>query len=334
MGLDEKYGDSSRSDWGRGIPMKILVTGGTGLLGSAVGEKLIENGLEPVLFDIAPQYEQIEKIKNKVELIRGDILEFPELLKVMKAKKVEGIIHTAAILLSAAREIPYEAIRVNILGTANILEAARTEGIQKVIFSGSASVYHFLVFRDRPITENHPIFPNDIYASTKLACEYLGENYSKLYGIKFINLRFASIYGPSYSQGGYVGSWLHPLLTAMVTGKSHYQIQRSPRRFNQYIYVQDAASALVKALFSDTESNVFNIGEGKLRTFDEVIGQVQMLFPEQRIEIVEGLKKDASPIDWVFPYDISLAEKELGFKVEFPLEKALSHYIQWLKDHL
>lgn len=314
--------------------MKILVTGGTGLLGAAVGEKLIEKGLEPVLFDIALRDEQIAKIKDKAEVIRGNILELSELLEVIREKKVHGIIHAAAILLSAAREIPYEAIRVNILGTANILEAARIEGMEKVIFSGSASVYHFSVYRDRPITENHPIFPNDIYASTKLACEYLGENYSKLYGTKFISLRFASIYGPSYSQGGYVGSWLHPLLTAMVTGKSHYQIKRSPRRFNQYIYVQDAANALVKALLSDTQSNVFNIGEGKLRTFDEVISQVQMLFPKQKIEIVEGPKKDASPIDWVFPYDISLAEKELGFKVEFPLEKALSHYIQWLREHL
>lgn len=314
--------------------MKILVTGGTGLLGSAVGEKLIENGLEPVLFDIAPHYEQIKKIKDKAEVIRGDILELPELLKVIKEKKVEGIIHTAAILLSAARERPYAAIRVNINGTANILEAARIEGIRKVVFSGSASVYNFKVLRDKPITENHPLLPMDIYASTKLACEYLGKNYENLYGIKFISLRFASIYGPGYSQGGYAGSWIHPLLSTMVSGKSVYQIKRSPRKFNQYIYVQDAASALVRALKRETKSNFFNIGEGKLRTFDEIISQVQMLFPKQKIEIVEGPEKDTSHIEWVFPYDISLAERELGFKVEFPLEKALSHYIQWIKDHL
>ncbi len=68
--------------------MKVLVTGGTGLLGAKVGEKLLENGMEPNLFDVAPRLEQIEKIKDKVEVIRGDILEFPELLKAVKEKKI------------------------------------------------------------------------------------------------------------------------------------------------------------------------------------------------------------------------------------------------------
>jgi nucleoside-diphosphate-sugar epimerase len=113
----------------RGIYMKILVTGGTGLLGAAAGKKLIESGLEPVLFDIAPRYEQIEKIKDQAEVIQGDILEFSEFLRVIREKKVQGIIHTAATLLSAAKGEPYEAIRTNIIGTANVFEAARIQGI-------------------------------------------------------------------------------------------------------------------------------------------------------------------------------------------------------------
>jgi len=313
--------------------MKILVTGGTGLLGAMVGEKLLENGHEPVLYDIAPRLEQIERIKDDVEVVRGDIQVFPELLKTLREKKVEAIIHTASVLTRGALERPYAAIKINVDGTANILEAVRIEGIQKISFCSSATVYDFGVLRDRPVTESHPVLPKSVYASTKLACEYLGNNYSDLYGIKFISLRFCLIYGPGYSQSGFASLWLHPLLSAMVAGKS-YRMQRLSRRVNEYIYAPDAASALVSALQSETESTVFNIGEGKFRSFNDIINEIQNLFPEQRIEITESTGKDSQYTEMAFPYDISLAKKELGFKTEFPLEKALPHYIHWLKEHI
>jgi nucleoside-diphosphate-sugar epimerase len=316
-----------------GNDMNILVTGGTGALGARVGEKLLENGLKPILFDLAPQPKQIEKIKDKCELIRGDILEFPELLKVIKDKKVEGIIHTAGILTSGALQRPYSAIKVNIDGTLNILEAARIESVPKVVFCSSATVYNFAVHRDRPVTESHPTFPKSIYASSKLSCEYLGRNYSDLYGIKFISLRFASLYGPGYSQSGIAGLWIHPLLTALMLGHA-YKIKRPSRKVNEYIYSPDAGSALVKAVQKETRSNIFNIGEGRLRAFEEIINLVQKEFPSQQIEIIEGTGKDTQYAERAHAYDISLAKKELEFKVDFSLENAIPHYVQCLRNQL
>lgn len=313
--------------------MNILVTGGTGALGAMVGQKLLENGMTPILFDIAPQPKQIEKIIDNCELIRGDILEFPELLKVIKDKQVEGIIHTAGILTSGALQRPYSAIKINIDGTVNILEAARIESIRKVVFCSSATVYNFAVQRDRPVTVSHPTFPKSIYASSKLSCEYLGKNYADLYGIKFTSLRFASLYGPGYSQSGVAGLWIHPLLSALVLGNS-YRIKRPSRKVNEYIYSPDAANALVRALQQETQSNLFNIGEGKLRAFDEIIHLVQKEFPSQQIEIIEGAGKDTQYTERAHAYDISLAEKELEFKVDFPLEKAIPHYVQCLRSQL
>ncbi len=209
--------------------MSVLITG-AGLVGSYAAAQLSGMGERVVLFDVAPSWENLRRVPGLegVEVVRGDILDFPDLLRVIKEKGVNRIIHTAAFLTAGARERPYAAIRVNILGTANVLEAARNLDIERVVFTSSVTVYYGSysetdeAVADEPQSEDFSFRaisqrPRGVYPTTKLACEHLGLSYRDLYGVDFVAVRFAGVFGPW--QGDSIGGarFTHTLTSSTLS---------------------------------------------------------------------------------------------------------------------
>lgn len=314
----------------------ILITGGTGLLGTVLARQLAEMGQQSILFDISPNLQQLEELadyQSSYRVVHGDIMQLSDLLFTIKKYSIHTIIHAAAMLTPGAMRRPYAGVMLNINGTLNVLEAARIENVNRVIFCSSATVYNYGIKSSAPVTESHPIGPKSIYGTTKIAGEYIGLNYQQFYGLEFAAFRFAQLYGPGFTQSGSAGLWLDPLLKQMAKGENA-DMTRPSRQVSEYIYVEDAAQALVKAsLISKLPNQIYNISEGKLTWFDQLIDILRDAYPHLKINIKEPTEQE--PYDErSHPYDLKQLRDDLGFQVNYPIEKALVHYVAWLKRNL
>src|SRR5256714_4784503 len=186
--------------------MNFLVTGGAGFIGSHVCERLLHDGHAVWAFDdlndfYNPQLKQrnlreIQSLAKPFEFVHGDLTDRAAVDELLGSERFDQIIHLAAragVRPSLAEPALYQ--RVNVEGTVNLLEAARLNGVKKIVIASSSSVYG--VNSKVPFSETDPIFHTiSPYASSKLACEALGHVYHHVYGMEVVMLRFFTVYGP------------------------------------------------------------------------------------------------------------------------------------------
>ncbi|MDP2662961.1 MAG: NAD-dependent epimerase/dehydratase family protein, partial [Dehalococcoidia bacterium] len=211
--------------------MTVLITG-AGLVGTLAAKRLVERGERPVLYEVAPQMDNIRRHidPSTVDLVRGDILDLPDLLRTVRDEKIDRIIHTAGLLTAGARERPYTAGKVNLLGTMNILETARLTDAKRVVFCSSATVYMrtFATGATEPFSEDFTMKalsgrPPGVYAALKLTSEWLGLDYCDLYGVDFVTTRFAGVFGPWKGvPGGLPGRLMSALVENVALGRPAY----------------------------------------------------------------------------------------------------------------
>ena len=170
--------------------MTTLVIG-AGLIGSQVARILVERGETPVLMDVAAQREAISQIVDlkKVTLISGDVLRPLSIVYALRSHGITKIAHTAAnpLLTLGAQKDPYSAINLNIMGTVNVLEAARITGLKRVVVSSSSVLNHYMEGgADGGAFGREEAFPRPttFYSATKQAVESLGLNYARWCGIE------------------------------------------------------------------------------------------------------------------------------------------------------
>ncbi len=186
--------------------MKFLVTGGAGFIGSHVCERLLREGHSVcAVDDLNGFYDPLIKRQNLSEIraldgsfdfVEGDITDRVCVDALFRRADFDQVIHLAARAgVRPSLEAPALYQRVNVEGTANILEAARVAGVRKLIIASSSSVYG--VNSKAPFAESDPIFsPISPYAASKLACEALGHVYHHVYEFDVAMLRFFTVYGP------------------------------------------------------------------------------------------------------------------------------------------
>lgn len=315
--------------------MATLITGGTGMVGSYIARILIDRGETPLLFDLSLDEEQIKDIKSKVKIIKGNVLDLIGMVRLIKNEQIDNIIHTAGLLAVAIGEDPLSGIKVNIEGTANVLEAARIMDIKRVVFASTCMVYDFTKKITDPVNEDAPKLPGGIYASTKLACEYIGLNYSEIYGVDFIAVRFARIFGPGYWSAGATPNpgtrMIKDMIEKSVMGEP-VVVQRPKMSKDEWLYVKDAAQAAILARDAkDLKHRIFNIGSGHLYEFQEIVEVVKLFLPNAKITILEPNPTLSN--QWVYrfampvPIDISRAREELGYRPQYLLKDAIQDYI-------
>ncbi len=329
--------------------MAILLTGG-GMVGSQVAAQLIERGDEFVLFDAAPPLHHLSTVLDlgKLKVVRGDILSMPDLIHTIRKEKIDRIIHTAGMLLSGVRERPYDGITVNIMGTTNVLEAARLEGIKRVVFTSTGLVSFGAVEPKWP-EPAEPDFqmkmlshrPKAVYPVTKFACEYLGLCYHQVYNIDFITVRLGSVFGPFLGMASSIpGRTIDQFIRPAIAGKK-VVVENPLLSFGggaDYVYSKDTARACISACDAAPEkikSRVYTITGGEFVTFQNLIDTVKRLFPNVEIELKHVSTTGAAgfPYPNTIPKDISLSRDEIGYVPEYPMEKALKDYAEWLKKY-
>ena len=182
--------------------MSFLLIGGSGNVGSHIAKELAEQGENPIIFDVAPPNKiLLGDAASKVKFVRGDIMNLAEIISTIKENNITRIIQTASILTGECEKRPFVAMKVNIEGTVNVLEACRLTDVERLVYTSSSSVYGKGGLEDAKITEDFPRNPESIYGVTKLAGEIFGQTYVQKYGLQLIVLRLRLVYGPGQRTG-------------------------------------------------------------------------------------------------------------------------------------
>lgn len=312
--------------------MSVLITGGMGALGSAVARKIVEKGDVPILYDLFEDYTLISDIKKKIKYVPGDILDLEKLISTVETFDVDTIIHTVAVLSKAE---PRMTIQINTRSTENVLWAARECQVEKVVYTSSKAVFSEITGDHlapvyKPIDEDYPKDrPMGIYGVTKFYGEGLGHHFRKLYGIDFVALRYSTIFGPGRLLKNPNSPMVLPcrIIENAMLGKD-FSWPRGGDQKDDYIYYDDVAEATVLAAsVKNPPSSVYLIGSWVGSTLWDFVSATQKHFPDFKAEIGPGLDHVGSGFIFYSVYDISKANKELGYEPKCDIETSVARYI-------
>jgi UDP-glucose 4-epimerase len=305
--------------------LKILITGGAGFIGSNVADGLVSEGYETVIVDDLSNGHQ-ENIPQKAKFYRADIRD-SGLEEVFKKEKPDIVIHNAAQLsVRISVEDPLKDADINVMGGLNLIDISRRYGVKKVIFASSGGTIYGEQERF-PADESHPEMPVSPYGVAKLSTEHYLYCYYRVYGLEYISLRYANIYGPRqdpYGEAGVVAIFSKRILE----GRSPI-INGDGLQTRDYTYVGDVVRVNLAAVRSDFVGPV-NIGTG-VETDVVTLFNILKSVSGKDIEPEYGPPKSGEQKRSVL--DCSLAEKVFGWKPEVPIEEGLKLTYGWFKSH-
>jgi UDP-glucose 4-epimerase len=305
--------------------MKILVTGGAGFIGSHVVDALLANGHEVVVVDDLSTGRQ-QNLNTKARFYQVDIRS-PELAGVFEQERPEVVDHHAA-QIDVRRSVadPLFDADVNIRGTLNLLEMARTHGTRKVIYiSTGGAVYGEP--RYLPCDEDHPIDPICQYGVSKHVIEHYLHVYQHLYGLDYTVLRYPNVYGPRqnpYGEAGVVAIFIG----RMLAGKP-ITINGTGEQERDFVYVADCARANVLALDKGS-ATIFNLSSNQSTS-------INMLFSALANIIDYSSKANMGPAKPGETFKIYLdgrrAQTGLGWSLTVALEQGLQQTVSYLRNY-
>jgi UDP-glucose 4-epimerase len=306
-------------------PMKILVTGGAGFIGSHVVDRYVSRGHQVVVVDNLstgrPEY-----MDPRATLYRVDIRS-PRLAEIFEAERPEVLSHHAAQMdLRRSVADPSFDAQVNILGTLNLLECCRRAGVRRVIFASTGGA----IYGDGappPTPEDHPTRPASPYGISKLAAEHYLACWEALYGIRVLALRYANVYGPRQNpkgEAGVVAIFAHRLLAdteALINGDGE--------QTRDYVYVDDVAEANLRALERPDLSGVVNIGTGVETSVNDLFRRLA------RAADLRGAPRHGPPKPGEqrrSALDSGLAKRLLGWNPEVNLDEGLRRTVEYMRQ--
>ena len=297
---------------------KVLVTGGAGFIGSHLVDALIERGFDVVIVDNLSTGKR-ENLNPKAVFHESDIRDLEKIKPVFK--DIDYVLHLAARpRVPYSIEFPAESHSNNVLGTLNVLLAAKDAGVKKLIFSSSSSVYGE---QERlPLHEEMITNPKSPYALQKLMGEKYCQLFHKLYGLPTVSLRFFNVYGPRISfEGSYI-LVLGVFLQQKIKGES-LTIEGDGEQSRDFTYVGDTVRAVVSAMESDKvgKGEVINIGAGNNYTVNklaQLIGGEIVYKPARKGDIRHTLA------------DNQKAKKLLNWKPTVKIEEGIEKVKKWM----
>jgi nucleoside-diphosphate-sugar epimerase len=309
---------------------------GAGLVGSQIARILVEQGERPVLMDRAPQPRALAQIieLSKVPLVEGDVLQPLSLAGILREHAITEIAHLAAnpMLTIGAQKDPISAIELNIMGTANVLEAARVFKLKRVVVASSNVLSHHIQGGegggDAMDEEAFPR-PVSIYASCKQAIEALGLNYARWFGVDFAAVRYGAVAGPwSGAGGGGPSNVFSTLIKHSLQGEEAVV----PAAALEWVYSKDAAAGTVLALHAKLDaSRVFNITMGCLTTPEELGNAVKTILPAARLRVAKPADGTPALQNMTRASSLKRSREILGYAPKYPMPEAVRDMVEWLR---
>ena len=312
----------------------VLVTGGAGLIGSHIVDRLIDEGAGEIrVLDnlVRGRMDNLQDAMDRREIrfIQGDIRD-PQTVRSAVAG-CDYVFHQAAIRITLCAERPRECMDVLVMGTFNVFEAAVAEKVKKIVYASSASVYGAAdVF---PTDERHHPYNNrTLYGAAKQMNEGIARSFADMYGTQSIGLRYFNAYGARMDVTGAYTEVFVRWLDAIEAGRRP-QIHGDGSASMDFINVADIARANILAMKSDRADEVFNVASGTETTL------LQLWEAMQRVTGAHHLTPEFHPPRKVNPVPRRLAETKnaqaaLGFTAEISLEQGLAQLVEWRKRSL
>lgn len=304
--------------------MNILVTGGNGLIGSALMDMLLKENHKVILFGRRFDTKYFtEEEKQKIEFVKGDLATFEHVLSAVEKSKPEVIYHIGAMLSVPSEADPQTSFHVNACGTYYVLEAARLFKVRQVIFSSSLSTYGLDIKGDL-VDESTVQRPSTVYGIYKTFSENLGQYYRSKYDIDFRAARFAAIVGPG-AKTKHIGVYNTWMIEKSYLGEP-YKIFVTPDIVSSVTYFKDAAASLMQ-LAAAPKENIktvcYNL-PGHRVTAGELADLVTKLVPGVQLsfepeEEIVNIFKSKGPKE----YDCSKAIEEWNWKPSYSLEEMI-----------
>jgi UDP-glucose 4-epimerase len=319
--------------------MKILITGGMGTIGSMVSKRFVQEGHRPVIMARHLDKSLIGPIEDKVDIELADLLDLPRIISIIQSYHITHIIHTAALLGTLSQKNPPYSVHINVIGTLNIVEAARLMKVQRVVYTSAKGVYGPIEGEYghptyKPVPEDHPKRPKRIYESAKLMGEHIGEYYQRTYGIEWASLRFGATVGPGKTARAGIMAYQAAIIEGAYFGRP-VKMEKGGDQKDDIVYTKDAAYGIYLACVAPKlHYNAYNISAGVGITMKDLAAEVKRLFPDADIQIGDGLNPLGQPMmaHYYYVYDLTRAKEDLGYTPQFPLRKAVEDYIETLKE--
>ena len=304
--------------------MKILITGGAGFIGSHVADLLIENGYEVCVIDNLSSGKP-ENVNPKAIFYKCDIRD-NKLSEIFQKERPQIVIHNAAQMsVRNSVDDPLNDASINIIGGLNVLEASRKTKVAKIIFASSGGV----VYGEQqyfPADENHPTKPISPYGVAKLSFEKYLFYYNYIFGIKYICLRYANVYGlrqDPYGEAGVVAIFSKKLLN-----NEQPVINGDGKQTRDYVYVKDVAAANLLAVKKDYTGEI-NIGTGIETDVNNLFDILKKTAGRQELKEVHAPAKEGEQIRSVLSY--KKAQAILGWEPKVELKTGLAQTYNWFR---
>ena len=303
--------------------MKVLVTGGAGFIGSHITDSLIAKGIEVAVVDDLSTGRR-ENLNPKAAFYQMDIRD-GSVSEVFEKEKPDIVCHHAAqVSVRISVSEPCRDSDINVTGSINILENCRRFGVPKFVFasSGGAIYGEQDVF---PAPETHPTRPLSPYGAAKLAFEGYLFCYCKVFGIKYVALRYSNVYGPRQDPHGEAGV-VAIFTQKMLTGETP-RINGDGNQTRDYVFVGDVVKANMMAIEKDV-TGCFNVGTGKETSVNELYALLKSATGYAG-DTVHGPAMAGEQFRSVL--DAGLIRKELGWSDEAPLELGLKKTVEYFR---
>jgi UDP-glucuronate 4-epimerase len=307
----------------------ILVTGGAGFIGSNLIKALLKtNNCYVINFDNFDDFYSIKQKKNNIslfndysnyEFIEGDIRNSNDLEKINQ--KVDVVIHLAAkagVRPSILNPKLYQ--DVNICGTQNLLEFSKERNISQFLFASSSSVYG--ANQNLPWKEDEKLLPISPYASTKLSGEMMGHVYSQLYDIRFVAMRFFTVYGP----GQRPDLAIHKFFKSIYNGDP-ITMYGDGLTSRDYTYVDDIVSGIIEAIdYSDTKFEIVNLGNNQSVNLKTLISHIEKIVAKNAV--IVNYPDQLGDLKHTYA-NISKAISLFKYNPKTDLEVGLNNFFAW-----
>ncbi|PIQ84430.1 MAG: NAD-dependent dehydratase [Candidatus Omnitrophica bacterium CG11_big_fil_rev_8_21_14_0_20_63_9] len=311
---------------------RVLVTGAGGFIGSHLTERLVALGATTRAFvhyrgDGGWGWLEHSTMKEDVEVVLGDITDRDSVLQAMQ--DMEVVFHLAALIaIPYSYQAPLSFLQTNAQGTLNVLQAARTRGVERVVHTSTSEVYG--TARYVPIDEAHPLQAQSPYAASKIAADKLTEAFALSYGLPVVTVRPFNTYGPRQSARAIIPT----IATQCLTDGKVRLGNLTPRR--DLNYVDDTVEGFLRAATApQAVGRTINLGFGRAVSIEELTKLIATLAgkPVQIEQDEERMRPAGSEVEQLVA-DNRLARELLEWEPSVPLEEGLQRTIEWIQGHL
>jgi len=312
---------------------RVLVTGGAGFIGSHVADRYVAEGFEVTILDDLSSG-RVENVPDEAEFVQADIGS-DEARRLLEAGGFSVLNHHAAQMdVRVSVNNPMFDARTNVLGLLNLLEGARTGGVERVVFASSGGVVYG-ESEDLPHPETAPKLPVSPYGVSKLTSEYYLAAYALIHGMRSVSLRYANVYGPRQNPHGEAG--VVAIFGSRLKRNEGLTVYGEGKQTRDYVYVEDVVAANMAATRWDPpavaslDDLAFNVGTASETSVNELA---------RAMIDAAGVTVDVSHVD-ARPGElqrsavaIGRAAREWGWKPRFALEQGLKRTYEWIAEEV